>query len=180
MLDIMQACRHACKNILSILSGADCRELCAQQSPALLLHGSTACSNVWIPTRGSSHLPADKCGLSPQQVSSYSFVFPSVPGDESWPELRGRPVRFLVPLLDLLNHAADPNVAIQRSSDGAERAFIAKALRHIRWDEQRAPSAGSLCPCCCPWLAGGVHVHEAEARLPGALHRGEPPILRYV
>ena len=62
-------------------------------------------------------------------------MFPSAPGDESWPALRGRPVRFLVPLLDLLNHAPDATVAIQRSSDGAERAFTAMALRHIRWEE---------------------------------------------
>lgn len=80
-------------------------------------------------------LSANLGGLSLQQVGSYSFVFPSAPGDESWPALRGRPVRFLMPLLDLLNHAPDPNVAIQRSPDGAERAFSATALRHIRWDD---------------------------------------------
>ena len=115
-------------------------------------------------------LSANLCGLFLQQVGSYSFVFPSVPGDESWPELRGRPVRFLVPLLDLLNHAPDPNVAIQRSSDGAERAFTATALRHIRWDEllqvwyhtcrmlpdssvheaAPSPSAGYECACARP------------------------------
>ncbi len=65
-------------------------------------------------------------------MSSYSFVFPSKPGDESWPELQGRPLRWLVPVLDLINHAAGANVAIERSLDGAERAFVARALRPIK------------------------------------------------
>ena len=71
-----------------------------------------------------------------------------------------------MPLLDLLNHAPNPNVAIQRSSDGGERAITATALRHIRWDELlshvsvanaawepyahdavRSPSAGCACAC---------------------------------
>lgn len=113
------------------------------------------------------------------KVGSYSFVFPSVPGDESWPALRGRPVRFLVPLLDLLNHALDPNVAIQRSSGGGARAFTARALRHIRCDAlcaERHIGTSCLAPlhmcafACAVGLEKGVQEHEAEARLRGGLH----------
>ncbi|KAK9828394.1 hypothetical protein WJX81_003722 [Elliptochloris bilobata] len=76
-------------------------------------------------------------------VSSYSFVFPSVPGDQSWRELRGRPVRFLVPLLDLLNHATDHNVVVERSPDTGERAFVARAVRPIRPGEELVHSYSS-------------------------------------
>ncbi len=75
--------------------------------------------------------PCGEGGRAPQ-VSAYSFTFPSVPGDESWPELPRQQVRWLVPVLDLLNHGADPNVAIERAPGAAERAFFARALRRIR------------------------------------------------
>ena len=62
----------------------------------------------------------------PPQISSYSFVFPAADGRAS---------RYLLPLLDLLNHdGAAPAVRIER--DAAAGAFQATALRSISAGEQ--------------------------------------------
>lgn len=81
----------------------DCFPTCCQGPPLICLFG---CAQGWV------------C----LQMDSYSFNFPN-DGDEI---LRVQ----LVPLLDLINHGDDPNIALSRDQDSS--SYVATALRPIR------------------------------------------------
>ena len=55
------------------------------------------------------------------QIESYSFGAPNAK-NEQW--------RFLVPLMDMMNHKEEPNVVVDQ--DAQRQAFVATALVDIR------------------------------------------------